>query len=403
MEILEDINTNSKNTTLTSKLDELSDKQLEKVAKMIKGDAIKRISGSSVKTNKSFKRAVTNAISAPSISLNTRNNFASLTHKDLSVLNDTDHDSYNLFTFDEKTAFDVKAWANILKNKNLFSLKSENSTLFVRSYVDILDQNKVGTDVGYGADTAGIVFGNLVNIDERTKQGWAAGLSTTETNFDENYGSNDTHTLHASFFQNQVFEKYALGLNIGSYISKGQLKRKVTEGIDQILSSENIDIGFDAAFDFTKFIDFKNGFRFSPTISLNASLILQDDINETGGDLALEVNTEDLLMFKPEIGFNFDKSFIENQNTSQSLGLSIFTSLESKLSGRTSLATIKDTGSTYNIFDDNNDEQFMSLGLGYNYLHRPNDTELNLSFYQSQNTTNSMNSSLLSFSFKKKF
>ena len=130
---------------------------------------------------------------------------------------------------------------------------------------------------------------------------------------------------------------------------------------------------------------------------------MQDDINETGGDLALEVNTEDLLMFKPEIGFNFDKSFIENQNTSQSLGLSIFTSLESKLSGRTSLATIKDTGSTYNIFDDNNDEQFMSLGLGYNYLHRPNDTELNLSFYQSQNTTNSMNSSLLSFSFKKKF
>ena len=87
----------------------------------------------------------------------------------------------------------------------------------------------------------------------------------------------------------------------------------------------------------------------------------------------------------------------------RSLGLSIFTSLESKLSGRTSLATIKDTGSTYNLFDDNNDEQFMSLGLGYNYLHRPNDTELNLSFYQSQNTTNSMNSSLLSFSFKKKF
>ena len=209
--------------------------------------------------------------------------------------------------------------------------------------------------------------------------------------------------MHASFFQNQVFEKYALGLNIGSYISKGQLKRKVTEGIDQILTSDTIDIGFDAAFDFTKFIDFKNGLRFNPTISLNASLIIQDDIDETGGDLALKVNTEDLLMLKPEIGFNFDKSFIETQDTSQSLGLSIFTSLESKLSGRTSLATIKDTGSTYNIFDDNNDEQFMSLGLGYNYFYKPNDTELNLSFYQSQNTTNSMNSSLLSFSFKKKF
>ena len=77
--------------------------------------------------------------------------------------------------------------------------------------------------------------------------------------------------------------------------------------------------------------------------------------------------------------------------------------MEHKLKGQTSLATIKDTGSTYNLVDDNNDEQFLSLGLGYNFLDRPSDTQMNLSLYQTQNSTNSMNSSLISFSYRKKY
>jgi len=56
-----------------------------------------------------------------------------------------------------------------------------------------------------------------------------------------------------------------------------------------------------------------------------------------------------------------------------------------------------------NLIDDNNDEQFLSLGLGYNFLDRPSDTQMNLSLYQTQNSTNTMNSSLISFSYRKKY
>ena len=61
----------------------------------------------------------------------------------------------------------------------------------------------------------------------------------------------------------------------------------------------------------------------------------------------------------------------------------------------------EDTGN--NDDDDNNDEQFLSLGLGYNFLDRPNDTQINLGLYQTQNSTNTMNSSLISFSYRKKY
>ena len=402
LEVLEDINTNSQNTTLTAALDNLSDTQLEKVAKQIKGVTIKRVMGKSAKTNSSFKRAVTKAISAPSISSNTKSNYASLTYNDVNFLNLDDDDSYNFYSFNENN-FNLKNWANILKNKNLFSLKGDGGTFFVRSFVDVLDQGKVGDDVGYGANTAGIVFGNQLSVDKNTKQGWAAGFSATESDFDENYGKNDSEVIHASLYQNQNFKNFALGLNLGTFISRGKLDRKVTEGISQVLKSENIDIGFDASFDFTKFIKFNNGIRLSPSLSLSGSYILQDNINESGGDLALKVNTKDLFTLRPEIGFSLDKSFIDTEDTVQSLGFSLFGNMEHKVQGQTSLATIKDTGSTYNLVDDNNDEQFLSLGLGYNFLNRPSDTQMNLSLYQTQNSTNSMNSSLISFSYRKKY
>ena len=402
LEVLEDINTNSQNTTLTSALDNLTDTQLEKVAKQIKGVTIKRVMGKSAKTNSSFKRAVTKAISAPSISSNTRSNYASLTYNDVNFLNLDDDDSYNFYSFNENN-FDLKNWANILKNNNLFSLKGDGGTFFVRTFVDVLDQGKVGDDVGYGANTAGIVFGNQLSIDKNTKQGWAAGFSATESDFDENYGKNDSEVIHASLYQNQDFENFALGLNLGTFISRGKLDRKVTEGISQVLNSKNIDIGFDATFDFTKYIKFNNGIRLSPSLSLSGSYILQDNINESGGDLALKVNTKDLFTLRPEIGFSLDKSFIDTEDTVQSLGFSLFGNMEHKVYGQTSLATIKDTGSTYNLVDDNNDEQFLSLGLGYNFLDRPSDTQMNLSLYQTQNSTNTMNSSLISFSYRKKY
>ena len=97
--------------------------------------------GNSVKTNTSFKRAVSKAISAPSIASNTRSNYASLTYGDLNILNDSNN-NYNVYSFNENSSFDLRTFTKILKNKNLFTLKGDGSTFFVRSFVDILNQNK---------------------------------------------------------------------------------------------------------------------------------------------------------------------------------------------------------------------------------------------------------------------
>ena len=78
LEVLENINTNSSNTTLTTALDSLSDSALEKVASQIEGVTIKSINGQSFKNHSTFKRAVSSALSGPSVSSLTRNNYASL-------------------------------------------------------------------------------------------------------------------------------------------------------------------------------------------------------------------------------------------------------------------------------------------------------------------------------------
>ena len=402
LEVLEDINTDSKNTTLTDALDSLSDTQLEKVAKQIKGVTIKKMVGNSVKTNTSFKRAVSKAISAPSIASNTRSNYASLTYGDLNILNDSNN-NYNVYSFNENSSFDLRTFTKIFKNKNLFTLKGAGSTFFVRSFVDILNQNKYGDDVGYTANTAGLVLGNQIKVNKNTKQGWAAGFSVSENEFDENYGKNDAETIHASLYQSREFEKYALGLNVGTFASRGFLDRKVTEGVSQLLKSENIDFGFDATVDFTRYFTFKNGLRLSPSISFNATYVFQDDIEESGGDLALDVLTDEMFVVKPEIGFSLDKSFLNTEEKVQNLGFSLFGNMESKITGKTSMATIKDTGSKYNIVDDNDDQKFLSLGLGYNFLDKLNDSQMSFGFYQTQNENNSLNSSLISFNYKKKF
>ena len=66
LEILEQINTNGTNSTLTSALDDLSDAQLRVAAKQIKGITIQKSIGQSIKSNNSFKRAMTAAIKGPS-------------------------------------------------------------------------------------------------------------------------------------------------------------------------------------------------------------------------------------------------------------------------------------------------------------------------------------------------
>jgi hypothetical protein len=398
LEILEQINTDGAKTTLITALDDLSDISLKKVAKQIEGVTIKSINGQSFKKHSTFKRAVSSALATPSISSLTRNNYASLSLNDLNF-----NQSQNEYQMYSANSFDFKSMANIFKNKDLFSLKSKGSTLFFRTFGDQTNQDKIGTDTGFESSTAGFLLGNQNNLTDDIEQGWSFGYSTNDTDFDENYGNSEANTLHAMIYQNQQYDNFVLGLNLGTYVSRTDMDREITDGSVQTLKSRSYNYGFDITADIKQSYHLENNFTFTPSFSTNLSYIIQDDLDESGGDLALSVKNDNLLIVKPEIGFALEKNFNQTDQVSKSLGFSVYGSYEEKLDGTTSKAKIKDTGSNFDIVDENKNDTFVTTGLGYTFLDKIGNTEYNFGVFYTQNDNNNLNSTLASFNYNKKF
>lgn len=398
LNVLEIINTNGTNTSLTSALDSLSDTALKKVAKQIEGVTIKKMTGQSVQKHSSFKRAVSSTIAGPSVNSLTKNNYASLTLKDLDLNKSTNQMEMHVFN-----EFDFKSLATIYRNKDLFSIKSNGSTFFIRTFADSLNQDKIDEDVGYEATNAGFLMGNENNLTDEIQQGWALGLSSSDTDFDNSFGKSNSETFHGMIYQNQKFNDYILGINFGTFITRTDMKREITEGSVQSLKSRTHNFGFDVTGDIKQSYYISESFTLTPSFSTNISYIIQDDVNETGGDLALSVKNDNLLIIKPEIGFAIDKYFNNTETKFQSFGFSIYGSYEEKLDGTTSKAKIKETGSNFDIVDDNTDNTFITVGLGYNLDNKESNTQYNFGIYHTQNDDDNLNSSLISFSYKKKF
>jgi len=415
LQVLENINTNSSNATLTSALDNLTDSALEKAAAQINGVTVKRIMGIGAKKHSTFKRAMNKVTSLgsgsvtktssqnTSISNFTKNNYGTLSLSDLKNegfynLNQNSYTEINSFS-----EFDFKSLANIYKNKDLFSFSRDNADFFVRTFAEVSNQNKKGSDIGYNADTGGILFGKKIKLNDKKEQGWALGFSLNSTDFDENYGKNDSQTIHASLYQVEDFENYSASINLGTFLTRGALDRKVTEGTPQTLNSKNFDFGFDATATLSKNLNLKNNWTISPAVSFNTTYVIQDDINESGGDLALDVKTKNLLILKPEIGFDLNRDFINNDIRTKQFNFSLYGSLEDKIDGTTSSATIKDTGSNYNIVDNNSDDKFISLGIGYTDINKKNNSEQKFSLFRTENEHGNLNSTLLSYTYKKNF
>lgn len=397
-EVLEAINTAGSNSSLSSALDGLSEASLNKVLNQIEGVTIKKMSDQSFQKHSTFKRAVSSALSGPSVNSLTKNNYASLSLNDLSL--QSNQGGYQVHSFNN---FDFKSMANIFKNKDLFSLKSKGSTFFIRTFADQSNQDVVDGDAGYEASTAGFLVGNENNLSDEIQQGWALGLSSSNTDFDNNFGNSDSKTLHAMIYQNQQYDNFNLGLNIGTYVTRADMDRNITEGSIQTLKSKTYNYGFDITADIKQSYTLKNDFIFTPSFSTNISYILQDDVDESGGDLALSVKNNNLLIVKPEIGFALDKNFKNTDTVSQNFGFSVYGSYEDKLEGTTSKAKIKDTGSNFDIVDDNTDDTFITAGLGFTSLDKDKNQEYNFGIYHTQNDNNDLNSTLLSYNFKQKF
>ena len=395
--LLESFNTDGKKSTLTTNLDSLSDAALEKAMKQIKGVTIQKSLGQGIRSNNNFKRAMTGAISAPSFGNMVKNNFANLTNGDIQnyynpgVLNNVT--LTNDFTFGDIAA--------IYKNRNLLTIGTPESSLYVRTFGGTTNQDKIGDDVGYQNNTAGIIFGNQAAIND-LQTGWGVGFSTNGLDYDEGMGLSNTHTLHTNFFMNKDYENFGTSFNFGSFIAANNLTRNVTEGSTQTLKADTTDIGFDMTFGISKKINL-GGWIINPSASMNTSYLIQDDIQESGGDLALDIQTDNLLQIKPELGFNLDREFSSSELKSRQFNFSLFGSEENKLDGSDSRATIIDTGDGYAMIEDRKKDKFLTAGLGYTSLNNSNNSQLIFNIFTTQNEQNDMNSSLLSFTYNKQF
>lgn len=398
LELLEQINTNRNNTSLTTTLDNLSNTNLETAANQIQGVTIERLNGQSFRSHSTFRRAVSSALTAPSVNSLTKNNYASLSLNDLNFKQD--HNQYPMYS---ASSFDFKSMASFFKNQDLFKIESEGSTLLFKTFADQTNQDKVGTDIGYKANTAGFLLGNKNNLTDKIEQGWSLGLSINDTDFADDYGKSESNTFHATMYQNQKYDDLILGLNLGTYISRSDMDRKITQGSVQTLKSKGYNYGFDVTADIKQSYMLEDDVKFTPSFSTNIGYIIQDDLDETGGDLALSVKNENLLIIKPEIGFALDKNFQETDEVLESLNFSIYGSYEKKLDGTSFNATIKHTGSNFNIIDNNKDDTFVTVGLGYTHLIKLHGAKYNFGMYHTQNDKNNLNSTLVSFNYSKKF
>ena len=81
----------------------------------------------------------------------------------------------------------------------------------------------------------------------------------------------------------------------------------------------------------------------------------------------------------------------------------MFGSEENKLDGADAVATIKDTGDGYALSDSKKKDQFITAGLGYSSANKRSESQFLINAFSTQNKNNDMNSSLVSFTYKKKF
>ena len=395
--VLEQINTDSKNTTLTSALDDLNDAQLKIAAKQIKGLTINRVKLQSVKSNNNFKQAMNSAISGPSFNQMVRNNFANLTSAEVNNFYNPTLENINI-----NNNLTIRDIAKIYSKKNLLNIGSPDSSLYLRTFGGVTDQESFGDETGYSSNTAGFVFGSQSSF-ENLKAGWGLGFSTTGLDYEDSYGLNNNYTLHSNFFANKDYDRYKTSLNLGTFISKNSTTRNVTEGHSQTLKSNQYDLGFDLSAGISKKIEFLNGWMIDPSFNLSANYVFQDDIDESGGDLALSIKTDNLLQIRPELGFNLAKEFSNDQEKSKGFNFSFFMSEENKLDGYNSDATIKDTGSGYKLTDSRKTDQLLTAGLGYTSSNLKNNSQFVISAFGTENKYGDLNSTLLSFNFNKKF
>lgn len=164
-----------------------------------------------------------------------------------------------------------------------------------------------------------------------------------------------------------------------------------------------MDKGADLTASYTKKYKLDNHWSFYPSVSLTTSYVFQDDTNETGGNLALNVKNDNLFSIKPELGFSLIKNFENTVEISKNFNLSLFASREEHLDGTVSSATLLGTNTPYNISLPEKRKDYVTVGVAYNFLNKKENSSFNFNLFQTQSSDNDLNSTLFSVTYNKTF
>ena len=292
------------------------------------------------------------------------------------------------------------------KNKSFFErFESDDSASFLRTFGTNTKRDNIGEGyTGYNSDTTGILFGEQFKKDDINFDGYSIGISKTDTTYNDSYGDAEIYSMHASMFKQIDDEDYAFNLLGSAFVSKTNSNRNVSvfgTSVDDKYKSDFYDVGFNLEAQHIAKYDF-DGYKISPSAKINYSYIFKGDTKETGGDLALTVDNEDLFIVKPEVGISVSKNFSEKDNKLSQLELAAFVSRDYFIEGTENKARFA-SGSTFNHDLPRDKEDYYSLGVGYNFLNKENNTSLMANAFLLENTKEDISSNIFSITFRKFF
>ena len=292
------------------------------------------------------------------------------------------------------------------KNKSFFErFESDDRASFLRTFGTNTKRDNIGEGyTGYNSDTAGILFGEQFKKDEINFNGYSIGISKTDTTYNDSYGDAEIYTMHSSMFKQIDEDDYAFNLLGSAFVSKTNSNRNVSvfgTSVDDKYKSDFYDVGLNLEVQHIAKYDF-DGYKISPSAKINYSYIFKGDTKETGGDLALSVDNEDLFIIKPEVGISISKNFSEKDNKLSQLELAAFVSRDYFIEGTENKARFA-SGSTFNHDLPRDKEDYYSLGVGYNFLNKENNSSLMANAFLLENTKEDISSNIFSITFRKFF
>ena len=399
-QVLENINTAGSNASLTTALDALSESELIKAVNQIQGNVVEAMKSFSGKNINNFNQTLNTALKIGPV-----NTFAPIPSTTNSI-NFTSASIYpnsneSLLSTPQEAMSFIDMAAYFENFNSMLSTEQEGNTTFIRSYANVNDQKKIDNDVGYQTRSGGFVYGVNREVEDTLNQGWALGVSASDTQFDESYGSSTGWNVHGAVFQQKDYSDYSFSSRLGIFYDQYDLTRKVTEGLNETLVSTNANYGvtWNGTLNWPDQLPNNNSWSVQPFASLDVSYVRQGKINETGGSQALSVAANDLQLASPSLGVNATKVVEDNDLFLKSLNLNLSGTIESKLSGTSTLATIKSTSSNFDIVDDQKENSSLSLGVDWITLNKSQDSELILgySLTYSQQIENLSNQVMLTY------